>query len=63
MNSDKRFYQSKTFVFNSLVVVMTMAGYYYNRENVSLENIEYMAALFTASVNIALRFLTNQPIK
>ena len=58
--SNKRFYKSKTILFN--VCVVALASYRYINEGYDSFDIEQIALCLTASVNVLLRFITKEEL-
>lgn len=59
----KPFYQSKTFWFNILFVLVAVAGYFGFTEYQPDANTAELAAVLIAVINLILRFLTKAEIK
>lgn len=60
---DKPFYQSRTFWFNALFVIVALAGYFGFTDYQPDANTAELAAVLIAVVNLVLRFITKMPIK
>lgn len=58
--TNKRFYKSKTILFN--VCVVALATYRFINEGHDSFDIEQMALCLTASVNVLLRFVTKEEL-
>ena len=59
----KPFYQSKTFWFNILFVIVAVAGFFGFTEYQPDANTAELAAVLIAVINLVLRFLTKAEIK
>lgn len=60
---EKPFYQSKTFWFNALFVIVSLAGFFGFTEYQPDANTAELAAVLIAVVNLVLRFLTKSAVK
>lgn len=60
---DKPFYQSKTFWFNILFVLVALAGYFGFTSYEPDANTAELAAVLIAVVNLVLRFVTKTSIR
>jgi len=59
----KPFYQSKTFWFNALFVVVALAGFFGFTDYQPDANTSELAAVLIAVVNLVLRFITKSAVK
>ena len=60
---DKPFYESKTFWFNALFVVVALAGYFGFTDYKPDASTSELTAVLIAVVNLVLRFVSKAPIK
>ncbi len=60
---DKPFYQSKTFWFNILFVIVSLAGYFGFTGYQPSVDVSELVAVLIAVINLVLRFITKSPIK
>lgn len=59
----KRFYQSKTFWFNVLALVATVAGSFGYADFQPSPELANYALVVVTIINVALRFITKEPIQ
>jgi hypothetical protein len=59
---EKSFYQSKTFWFNALFVIVSLAGFFGFTEYQPSADTAELAAVILAVVNLVLRFMTKSAI-
>jgi hypothetical protein len=59
----KKFYQSKTILFNALFLVLSVAAYFGFADFMPNDKMQDLAAVIVAVINIYLRFRSNLPIK
>jgi hypothetical protein len=62
LEENKKFYESKTFWFNLLTILIALAGLFGFADFKPDENTLEFLALLLGGVNLALRFWTNKPI-